>query len=71
MSFKLAPFQRMGLRAIKIWNQDLVSTWAEMLDLNPNTTNCYGLHVWLGLYKLLKSKSLGIVKGAHVMCSYQ
>ena len=60
MSCKLAPLQRMDLRVIKIWNQDLVSTWAEILDLSPNITNCYSLHVWLGLYKLLKNKSHGI-----------
>ena len=60
MSCKLDPLQRMDLRAIKIWNQDLVSTWAEMLDFNPNFTNCYGLHMSLGLYKLLKNTSLRI-----------
>ena len=27
---------RMDLREIKIWNQDLVSARAEILDLNPN-----------------------------------
>ena len=48
MSCKLAPLQRMDLRAIKIWNKDLVRTRAEMLELNPNITNCYGLHVLLG-----------------------
>ena len=60
MSCKSAPIQRMDLRAIKIWNQDLVSKWAEILDFNPNITNCYGLHVSLGLYKLLKNTSLRI-----------
>ena len=60
MSCKLAPLQRMDLRAIEIWNQDLVSTWAEILDLSPNITNCYSLHVWLGLYKLLENQSHGI-----------
>ena len=29
-----------------------------MLDFNPNITNCYGLHVSLGLYKLLKIRLL-------------
>ena len=48
MSCKLAPLQRMDLRAIKIWNKNLVRTRAEMLELNPNITNWYGLHVLLG-----------------------
>ena len=51
MSCNLAPLQRMDLKVSKIWNQDLVSTWAELLDLNLNITNCYDLHVLLGLYK--------------------
>ena len=57
MNCKLAPLQRTNLRVSKIWNQDLVSTWAELLDLNLNITNSYGLHVLLGLYRLPK-KSL-------------
>ena len=56
----MAPLQRMDLRVIKNWNQDLVSTWAEILDLSLDITNCYGLHVLLGLYKLPKNKALGI-----------
>ena len=60
MSCKLAPLQRMDLRVSKTWNQDVVSTWAEILDLNLNINNCYGLHVLLGLYRLPKNKSLGI-----------
>ena len=43
MECKLAPLQRMDLRAIEIWNQGLVSTWAEKLDLSPKqaTTKAY------------------------------
>ena len=59
-SCKLAPLLiSMDLRAIKIWNQDLVSTWAEILNLSLNITNRYGLHVWLGLLSFLKVSLLG------------